>query len=1604
MNNRNLSFLSGKCAAVLLVVVSVFAPIVPVFANGPRLGDLNFDGEITASDALIAEQYANGKITLTTEQRFIGDVDKDGRVGRADALVILKYAVGIVPTLPVTFGDINGDGKILADDSLLVARYIEKGVSLTDAQRVVADVDIDGKITLADVELILRRAVGSVSSLPTYKPEISGATWTQLDWSGKLTGGTLHGYTNIHGLRVNSDGKIVPSFNVPAGRIVGDINNDGYINTEDVTILDRVLVGEDTLTFLERYSADVDGDKRITRADKKVFEAYFLGTVSTLPVQFGDLNKDKNVTTAEAQRILQMAVGSVEGTAYERFVADTTVDGTILASDAQAALRYTEGDLQCLPFLIELADVPCGDSANEVVTGTFTSAVFDAERPVEWMTATSTTSLTHTNGSAGVELYVRTSNDPDSLGEYTKVVNGKIERIGQYAQYKVEFTGTKDAVLSGISLKANYALDGVRDQVPDCTVRGLYGTYYNLPNTHPDVQNGLPYNVQSPNPFERDWYELDNYFAFSRTDALNSLNVSSGFFPVNEGRAGDPHFFATHWSGTLNAAATSSYPFALSSDDDAWLIIDKEVVINNSGIHALKSATSSVALTPGLHAIDIFFADRQVSQSGFTLSIPDNLGVSPCVAEPVFENHAPELSGPDAQTVRVGNTVHFTITASDVDGDDLTFINTLPAGAIFNENTGIFSWAPTTPGEYTATFTVSDGKLTTSHTVKITMLPPVVVNHAPVVDVPVRIEKYLGDTVNFTVNASDPDGDALTATSTLPTGAVFDGASGVFTWTPSAIGEYTAIFTYSDGRLSTTKSTTIVITKKIEVNHAPTISAPVTVSGNTNEIIQFKVTTNDLDGDIVTLSANGVPASAVFDPALGIFNWIHTEAGTVTLVWSATDGKATTTASTVVTVNTATQCVPQVYARVVFTKADNIGTGNLLPRVYVGSAENGLPSGAWFPLYHNGAPITDNALEAYADVQGFAIERQNGNFRTLFYGHHEGGEIIGYPNREDAEGYMEIMKGTILGRYEDPKNRIENSDNVIVANGKLTFDMEVSVAADGFLVDVSDLVRCGGEHLPVWTGPTTLSGRVGESLSATILASDQDGDPLTYTFDLPKGATYSTSTGAFGFMSTSTGAFIAKLWVTDNRGGAAVLHTLTIIISDNPPVENHLPVWSGPTTLSGHAGDSLSAIITASDVDNDVLVYTFELPDGATYSTSTGAFHFSSAVTGTFIAKFFVTDNKGASPVLHTLTVTVSSQEPPQPPPPTPISGGGGGGGRSTPPTLEIYDVRVTDITNTTAIIHWKSNFMGSSRVIYDTFCGRFNAGLSPNFGYGLSSLELPATVMVGGAQEHTVAISGLTRASAYCFRVIATGQGQVISGEGSFSTLGGVLPPPPVVTPPPVRIPAPIIENPVVREPVVAPIVTPTATPTPQTAAVSKVFPLPWWIWVLFFETVVVGVLALRARDDKSRTSHILSALLIPVGFIDWLGMTRATFVQDVLNLPWYIVGTIYLLVCATTGWMLWEERMLERYYGKRTRSIALAVIVFAIACVMIWAFGWGMTKGGVSGIDLLVAACVALGFAFWIWHFGRETKIHTPIAIIGNEPTFNFYTPTDDVSRITV
>lgn len=281
----------------------------------------------------------------------------------------------------------------------------------------------------------------------------------------------------------------------------------------------------------------------------------------------------------------------------------------------------------------------------------------------------------------------------------------------------------------------------------------------------------------------------------------------------------------------------------------------------------------------------------------YTVSITASDGVSSSaprgVTLTVGANNAPVVGAIPNQSSRLGQTVTFTATASDADGDPLTFAATgLPSGATFT-STGAFSWPNAGPaGTYTVSVTASDGFLTSApRPVNIA----IAANTAPTLSAVPNQTVRAGQSLSFSVSATDAEGDPISFSATgMPAGATASIAEGVwsFFWASPVAGNYTVVVAVSDGLLTSSRSIPITVT----ANTAPALAAIAAQTVRVGGSLGFAATATDAENDPVTFAATGLPTGATFSAA-GAFSWSNaTPVGTYNVSITASDGLLTSAA------------------------------------------------------------------------------------------------------------------------------------------------------------------------------------------------------------------------------------------------------------------------------------------------------------------------------------------------------------------------------------------------------------------------------------------------------------------------------------------------------------------------------------------------------------------------------------------------------------------------------------------------------------------------------------------------------------------------------------
>jgi len=268
-------------------------------------------------------------------------------------------------------------------------------------------------------------------------------------------------------------------------------------------------------------------------------------------------------------------------------------------------------------------------------------------------------------------------------------------------------------------------------------------------------------------------------------------------------------------------------------------------------------------------------------------------------------NAPPSISGSAPTSVTAGNAYSFSPSASDPDGDSLSFsISNRPTWASFDANTGRLSGTPSANNVGTTSgiaITATDGQLSSSLASFSITVQANNSNSAPSISGNAPGTVTAGQQYTFTPSASDPDGDTLTfSNSNVPSWLTFDAANGQISGTPGSgdVGTTNGIvLSASDGQFTVSLPTFSITVQPQASNSAPTISGSPATSVVQDTAYSFQPTASDGDGDQLTFSIGNQPSWSNFDAGTGQLSGTPSAAdvGTYTdIAISVSDGLAMT--------------------------------------------------------------------------------------------------------------------------------------------------------------------------------------------------------------------------------------------------------------------------------------------------------------------------------------------------------------------------------------------------------------------------------------------------------------------------------------------------------------------------------------------------------------------------------------------------------------------------------------------------------------------------------------------------------------------------------------
>jgi hypothetical protein len=552
----------------------------------------------------------------------------------------------------------------------------------------------------------------------------------------------------------------------------------------------------------------------------------------------------------------------------------------------------------------------------------------------------------------------------------------------------------------------------------------------------------------------------------------------------------------------------------------------------------------------------------------------------------------------DENTGVIGSTFQFDISASDFDGDVLSYSWSIsgsgsPSLSLSNANKRA-TFTAAARGDYTITVSVSDGIQTISQAKTVSVL-----NRAPTQNT-FTINKtsgYVNDSFILTmVSNTDPDGDPVTITwSGISSDQISvenpSLISSVATVTPTSAGTFTITATVSDGAGGTYSNSETI---NVVANTIPTVSLSVTpTEGFIDTSFDVTSTITNLDpGKTLTYSwaDNGGAMSSLPPSATGV-SLSQAARGTHTVSVTVDDGYNTSTST---------------ITYEVVNRIPSLGAITISPST-TGNQDTVFT-----------ASVTASNLDSDDVITySWSFAGAPGGSSPVFVGT---GNSVTFdpPDRIFGDYTLSVVASDQFGGTSSPSTATVTVENRAPTISSFTVD-----SASGYITD---------------------------QFTFDVVASDPDGSALTYVWDSNVlSSTFTTSNGGRtatyrprGTMITGgyKGDHVITVTVSDPDGGEVTSNALTVAIADRPPVASL--TYSGTT----NTGETITLDAAgSSDPDGDTVEYAWSFvskpsSSTATFTTAAATATFPADVAGDYTVRLTVTS--GTPPMSDSEDVTIT--------------------------------------------------------------------------------------------------------------------------------------------------------------------------------------------------------------------------------------------------------------------------------------------------------------------------------------------------------------------------
>lgn len=593
------------------------------------------------------------------------------------------------------------------------------------------------------------------------------------------------------------------------------------------------------------------------------------------------------------------------------------------------------------------------------------------------------------------------------------------------------------------------------------------------------------------------------------------------------------------------------YPATATDPDDDSLTWELPLSTNPPLGMTVDSDSGEVTWTPAQNQDDI---SARVTLSVSDGELSDSQVFEVGVGRPA-SNHAPVFTSTPPSQATADELLNYAATATDQDGDTLSFDFTDVANCPFSveSDTGAVTWTPTVAqigSTETCTLNVTDpGGLADAQLISLTVIAAAPSNSAPSISSTPGTTAVVGQAYGYTATATDSDGDSLTWS--LPTGspgATLAAETGVLQWTPTIEeGDESIDFTIvvTDGQGGEDRQSWVVaVAAEAPVNSPPVITSSAPTTASQGQVYTYGAQATDGDGDSLTWSlVTGSPV-ALLDSQTGVLQWTPTagEAGrTLDFTIEVSDGQAS---------------VQQSWQVIVAQAPAN-----------------------------NPPTISSNPVESAVALQPYAYE------------------VIASDPDNDVLSFS-LVAGSPLAAFNGlNRNRLDWTPSAAEGDQTIPFTVEVSDGRGGTDTQtwqVAVAAAASPNSAPVIVSTPSESGTALAEYRYDGLATDADNDPLTWVLVTgPQTAILNADTGALRWTPSAEEGGQSHnfhLNVSDGRGGTD--QQIWSVAVAPVPVQNTAPTITSQASQSATEGQLYRYDAVATDPDNDNLTWTLTAGPG----------------------------------------------------------------------------------------------------------------------------------------------------------------------------------------------------------------------------------------------------------------------------------------------------------------------------------------------------------------------------------------------------------------------